>query len=212
MTRKPATPDPTGDGLSLPPAELLISDPEQLKALGDPLRIQILEALGSRPRHGWTAKELARVIDIGQTRLYHHLNLLDERGLIRVVGTRVVSGIVERRYQAAARGFHLDRSLSSGADAAAGIGQVLEAALTETRRQIMASIDAGRIDPAAETPGHRLFLLTDRLRMRPDRVERFIARLQELLADEDAGDAADAEEQGLLIAFYPMTGGEKRRR
>jgi DNA-binding transcriptional ArsR family regulator len=190
--------------LELPPEELVIRDPEQLKALGDALRLQILEVMGRRLRHGWSVKELAEAMGGSQTKLYHHVNLLEERGLLRVASTQVVSGIVERRYQLAARSFRLDRSLVSASDAGPAVGQLLDAAVGETRRQIMDGIARGVIDPSDETPGRRLLLFRNRLRLAPDRVADFTKRLQALMDEEDAGDEPGAVEHGLLIAFYPL--------
>jgi DNA-binding transcriptional ArsR family regulator len=195
--------------LPAPPAELVISDAEQLKALGDGLRLRLLEVMGTRPRHAWSVKELAEAIGQGQTRLYHHVNLLEARGLLRVARTSVVSGIVERRYQAAALTFRLERSLVAGADGAAAIGQLLDTAVEDTRQQIMASVTSGRIDPDAATPGHRLLLARTRIRLRPEQVEAFRSRLEELIGEDAGGadvvtDAPDAIDHGLLIAFYPV--------
>jgi DNA-binding transcriptional ArsR family regulator len=57
------------------PDALLVSDVEQLRALADPLRIEILDVMGQHPIRSWTAKELAARIGGSQTRLYRHLAL-----------------------------------------------------------------------------------------------------------------------------------------
>ena len=201
-------PAPDADELPAPPPELVLTDPEQLRAMGDGLRMRLLEVMSRRPRHGWSVKELAEATGQGQTKLYHHVNLLETRGLIRVAGTHLVSGIVERRYQVGGQVYRLDRSLVSGDDAAAAIGHLLDVAMEETRRQILASVAAGRIDPSPEVAGRRLLVIRESLRLRPDRVEAFAKRLDELMREEDAGEAPDAVEHGLLVAFYPMAAGK----
>jgi DNA-binding transcriptional ArsR family regulator len=199
------------EGLPEPPAELVITDPEQLKALGDALRLQLLEVMGRQVRHGWSVKELAGATGANQTKLYHHVNLLEARGLLRLAGTQVVSGIVERRYQLAARAFRLDQSLVSGAGGGAAIGALLDAALDETRRQVLASVASGRIDMSEAEPGRRLFIFRNRLRLRPERVAEFTARLRELLEAEDEPEADGATEHGLLVTFYPIADDEPDR-
>lgn len=201
VTTPPAVAD---DDLPAPPPELVLTDPEQLKAMGDGLRMRLVEVMSRRPRHGWSVKELAEATGHGQTKLYHHVNLLVSHGIIRVAGTHLVSGIVERRYQVSGQVYRLDRSLVRGADAPAAIGQLLDAAMEQTRSQILASVAAGRIDPAQEAEGRRLLVIRESLRLRPDRVEAFARHLDELMREEDAGDAPDAVEHGLLVAFYPM--------
>jgi DNA-binding transcriptional ArsR family regulator len=85
--------------------ELTIDDPETIKVLGDPLRLQILEQTSQLNAGGElaTAKKLAEALDAPQTKLYYHLNLLEEHGLIVVGETALVSGIMEKRYRVRAR-------------------------------------------------------------------------------------------------------------
>jgi DNA-binding transcriptional ArsR family regulator len=85
--------------------EFVIKDPETLKVLGDPLRIQILEQVLRLNEKGRlaTAKQLAERLDVAQTKLYYHLNLLEEHGLVVVAETGLVSGIMEKRYRVRAR-------------------------------------------------------------------------------------------------------------
>jgi DNA-binding transcriptional ArsR family regulator len=79
--------------------QLLIKDVAALKALADPLRLQILFELGEGPR---TVKTVAATLGVAPTRLYYHFKLLERAGLIRVAGRRLVSGIEERHYEAVA--------------------------------------------------------------------------------------------------------------
>src|SRR5919199_432922 len=91
-----------------PPAdELTISDLDSLRVIADPLRLRILESL-IEPR---TVKQVAAELGIFPTKLYYHMQLLERHGLIMVVDTRLVSGILEKRYRAAARCFHVDHAL-----------------------------------------------------------------------------------------------------
>ena len=82
------------------PDTVVIRDAATLKALADPMRLQILMELGDEPK---TVKEVATVLDTGPTRLYYHFKILEKAHLIRVAERRMVSGIEERRYQATAQ-------------------------------------------------------------------------------------------------------------
>lgn len=69
------------------------------RALGDPLRLRLLEYLIVRSR---SVKELADLVDMRPDRLYHHLSRLEEAGLITVAEyRRLPRGKVERIYAAA---------------------------------------------------------------------------------------------------------------
>src|SRR5512141_1410755 len=51
------------------------------------------------------------MLELRPTRLYYHVNLLEEHGLLRVASSRVVSGIIEKSYVAAARSISIDPAL-----------------------------------------------------------------------------------------------------
>ena len=86
---------------------------ETLKALSDPVRLRILETMVQAADEDWTVKRIATALGVGPTKLYHHIAILEERELIRVAGTRVVSGIIETRYRIAQLSVRLDRTLLS---------------------------------------------------------------------------------------------------
>jgi DNA-binding transcriptional ArsR family regulator len=93
------------DGAVEEESEILhIQDVDTLKALAEPTRLAILTALLKPP---WprvmSVKELAAELDMAQTRLYRHVRQLEEAKLIKVAETRMVSGILEQRYQASER-------------------------------------------------------------------------------------------------------------
>lgn len=122
------------------PGELyVVRDQETLRLLSDPLRTRIIAALQER---ALTAKELAPLLGVPQTRLYHHLHKLTEAGLIRIVETRQVSGITERRYRTRAYRFTVARSLFEPID-------------DETGERLEA---AGRLDPRVAGEAFDLFL------------------------------------------------------
>ena len=77
-----------------------------------PVRSRVIRAL----RHPQTVAEIAEMLDVPVTRLYHHINRLEDIGFIRVVATRKVGAVTERRYQVAAKGLHIDPRLLSSSD------------------------------------------------------------------------------------------------
>ena len=143
-----------------PTAEFLITDVEQLKAVSDPLRLQIIDTMAEPPVRGWTAKELAARLGTKQTKLYHHLALLEERGFIRVAETRVVSGITEKRYAVVALSFRVDRSLVTGTAGTDAVSDMLDAIFEKAREEILAGQRSGLIDMSAEDFERRRSQLT----------------------------------------------------
>jgi DNA-binding transcriptional ArsR family regulator len=90
------------------PETRFIEDVATLRALAEPTRLAILTALTAPP---WprvmSVKELAAELSTTPTRLYRHVRQLEEVGLIKVAETRMVSGILEQRYQASERDVRL---------------------------------------------------------------------------------------------------------
>lgn len=89
----------------------MINHADALKALGDPLRLRILHVVMGDPRRTWSVKEIAALLDQPVTKLYHHVKQLEQAELIADVETRVVSGIVEHRYQSGQLGLQFDDAL-----------------------------------------------------------------------------------------------------
>jgi DNA-binding transcriptional ArsR family regulator len=74
---------------------LVVTAPEQLRALVDPLRSALLELPLERAA---TVTEMARAVDRPKSTVAYHVNLLVDAGLLRVVRTRRVRAIDERYY------------------------------------------------------------------------------------------------------------------
>ena len=81
---------------------LEVTTPTQLRAVADPLRSTILDLLLERAA---TVAELAAAVERPKSTVAHHVNVLLEAGLLRVVRTRRVRAIDERYYGRTARTF-----------------------------------------------------------------------------------------------------------
>jgi DNA-binding transcriptional ArsR family regulator len=84
--------------------EIIISAPEQLRAIADPLRDTILDLLLERAA---TVTELASAVQRPKSTVAHHVNVLVAAGMLRVVRTRRVRAIDERYYGRTARLFYV---------------------------------------------------------------------------------------------------------
>ncbi len=189
-----------------PAPELLLTEIEQLKAISDPVRLQMIELMAEPPIQPWTAKELAARMGTKQTKLYHHLAVLEERGFIAVADTRVVSGILEKRYAATATSFRVDRSLFGGGDSEA-VSAVLDAIFEKARTEIVAGQRAGLLDLSAEEWEHRrMALWASHVRLSPSGVRKVMGLVNRLGEIDDDLDQPDGAHYGLVVAFYPRVG------
>jgi DNA-binding transcriptional ArsR family regulator len=83
---------------------LVVTAPAQLRALADPLRATILDLLLERAA---TVAELAAAVQRPKSTVAHHVNVLLEAAMLRVVRTRRVRAIDERYYGRTARVFYV---------------------------------------------------------------------------------------------------------
>src|SRR6476660_6551758 len=191
-----------------PVAERVISDVETLKAISDPVRLRIRDTMVTAADEAWTVKRLAKALGTNTTKLYHHINILEERDLIRVAGTRVVSGIIETSYRISALSIRLDRSLLSGAgpEVRSSVHDVLAVVFDSVRDEIEKGLASGMIksadDPLSELLVRGLTMLA------PDRAAELRRRLRELLEEFDTDDPSRVEPGavpfGYLLAIYPL--------
>src|SRR5215468_11384355 len=84
--------------------DAVVTEPAPLRALADPLRSTILDLLLERAA---TVTELATAVRRPKSTVAHHVNVLVEAGLLRVVRTRRVRAIEERYYGRTARLFRV---------------------------------------------------------------------------------------------------------
>jgi len=98
MRRNPTPPDyDLADRIAL-------TEPSQVKAIGHPLRTTILGLLHERAA---TVSELAGALGRPKSTVAHHVKVLGEAGLVKVVRTRRVRAIEERFYGRTARLFYV---------------------------------------------------------------------------------------------------------
>jgi DNA-binding Lrp family transcriptional regulator len=191
-----------------PVAELEIDDLETVKLLTDPMRLLIMESCGPRGGGARTVKRIAAELGESATKLYYHVNLLEERGLLKAVGSRLVSGIVETSYLPVARSFKVGRPLFSmnATDAEETLAGTLLAVLDATRTDILASARAGVIDHRRDAaPARRLIIVKLTVALGPVRAEAFATKLEGLVAEAGVDDTgSDAVPHGLTLCFYPL--------
>jgi DNA-binding transcriptional ArsR family regulator len=164
---------------------LVVTAPEQLRALADPLRATLLELLLERAA---TVTELARAVHRPKSSVAYHVNLLVAAGLLRVVRTRRVRAIDERYYGRVARTFYIG-VLSRPAD-----------------KQVVAAIN-GLAQAAAESaPAHAADELRCTLvhaRIPIEEVRSFWAQVQELARQFAQIPRSGDQVYGFAAGLYP---------
>jgi DNA-binding transcriptional ArsR family regulator len=107
VARKPSLPDyDLADRIAL-------STPSQVRAMSHPLRTTILGLLHERAA---TVTELSVAVARPKSTVAHHVKVLADAGLVKVVRTRRVRAIEERFYGRTARMFYFEVERSSEGD------------------------------------------------------------------------------------------------
>ncbi len=188
-----------------PAQQFTITSLESLKVFSDPLRQQIIEALLDEPK---TVKQIASELAIAPTKLYYHVNLLEEHHLIRITDTRIVSGIIEKHYQASARRFAIERTLLSPGEVSGVVDAALDAMLEPIRAEIHRGLNSGVIDNSEDAPlTRKLKIWREASRLSPSQAEEFYTRLEALAAEYGAHlnepENANCQPYTLIISIYP---------
>lgn len=189
-----------------PEETLAITDIETLKVVADPLRLDMIDLLRTAPH---TVKQLAAALDLPLKKLYYHINLLEEHGLIKVVDTRVVSGIIEKQYRAAAYLFLFDKVLfmRSTAPDDLELPPGLQFMFDSTRLQLKQSVRNNLVELSSTAPiDKRPFLSWDLSHMTPQQAERFYSKLAALMLEFPIQQQSDPNAQvyRMFMAVFPI--------
>lgn len=161
-----------------------IDRPEQFKALFEETRMAIVDLLLERAA---TIKELSLTLGKPKGTIGHHVSVLEEAGLIRVVRTKMVRAIEAKYYGRVARTYYLADKSDVGFELAPD--HFLQSAAAE-----FAKVD---------DPTHGTVSTLRYARIPDDRAdewaERLVALAEELTAETRGGETT----YGLLLAMYP---------
>ena len=175
----------------------VIDDVATLKAMADPTRAGILELL-TEPR---SVTELARALDVPRTRLYHHIELLRDKGLVEQVDERRVGALTERIYALTAKTFRASARLVHSGDPADRVDALTTLLFDTTKADLKLSLEASE---GERSPRPRpLDCLLER-RGRPT-VHRRGQKPRRALLDAAHATTSSARPYALVWALYPSS-------
>jgi DNA-binding transcriptional ArsR family regulator len=183
-----------------------IDDVRVLEALNNPTRLRILYQL----MESSTVRELARRLDVPVTRLYYHLNLMEDLGVLEVVETRKRGAMLERVYRAVATNFvpaHdlIDKTDDKDRVINAGVGVVLDGARLDAVAGLLGHSQSPGEEPTG-TLGRCVVPMSEVNAL------KFTERIGEIVEEMKLLEDKDGEEYAFSFVFFPMVGpvkGEK---
>lgn len=162
------------------PETLVVSQPEQLRALADGVRTAVIALLRER---AFSIQQLSEKLDIPKGTIGHHVKVLEGAGLIHVVRTRKVRAVTEKFYGRTARLFLFHAEDPEDAKA---IGTaMLRQAANELERA-----------PEGTGFGHTKASIAKKDIVRLER------RLKRLMQDFRAAETPDGDPYALVTAMY----------
>jgi DNA-binding transcriptional ArsR family regulator len=171
---------------ALPDYELddvhVVTGRAQVRAMFHPLRGLLLDLLLERAA---TVAEMAAATSRPPSTVAYHVGVLVDAGLLRVVSTRKVRGVVERSYGRTARVFYVGRT---------------EPGVTVPASNPLRAAAAEAAPAAAED---RVRSLHRHARIPDDRVREFWAAVMELAQDFSASARGGDTTYAFVAALYP---------
>jgi DNA-binding transcriptional ArsR family regulator len=164
---------------------LALSTPAQVRAIGNPLRTTILGLLHERAA---TVTELAAAVARPKSTVAHHVKVLADTGLVRVVGTRRVRAIEERFYGRTARLFYVP--VEPGTDAG-------------TLPTDFNDFEVAARESAAAFRDRRLWGFIRHARLPEERAAEFWDRIAALVHEFDELPRSGDTVYGFAVGIYP---------
>lgn len=162
-----------------------VSTPLQLRAIADPLRSTILDLVLERAA---TVSELAAAVDRPKSTVAHHVNVLVQAGMLRVVRTRRIRAIDERYYGRTGRSVSIAVARGPGDTTTPMCINGLSVAAAE-------SVPAHEADTLYTTIRHA--------RIPPHRAAQFWQRVEELMREFTELPRSGDTVFGLAAGLYP---------
>ncbi|MQA05927.1 MAG: helix-turn-helix domain-containing protein [Streptosporangiales bacterium] len=164
---------------------LELTTPAQVRAISDSLRMTLLDLLHERAA---TVTELATAVGRPKSTVAHHVNVMVDAGLLRVVRTRRVRAIEERYYGRTARVVYV------------GLGQRPGGATIPPDQNDFA-VAAEESAPAHDA--HQLRSLIRHARIAPERAAEFWSRVEDLVRDFAQTPRSGDTVYGFVVGLYP---------
>ena len=185
------------------PAEVFdIDDLDTLKVLTAEPRIEIIELL----RKPASVAQLAERMEVPRTRLYHHINTLEEIGAIVVVDERRAGAMTEKFYQVAAKTYQPSKKFLESSTPKEQATAIVDSLFSITKNDFVSAVEQERVDLAEDERQRRLTLSRRVYTLTPERTSELVAKVESILAEFEADDETeDTRPFAVLFIAHPSS-------
>src|SRR5579863_3408648 len=184
----PVLPEEVSVAMPELPAYVSITTFEQFKAISEPVRSRILGIIQNQPA---TAKQIADRLGATPGAIGHHLHVLEDAGLAKIVARRLVRGIVANYYTRTARifNYNLPKDVTGGMEASLEVMNKAHDEMVEAQATI-------NDDPYCSDG-------FPHIRLSPERARYYSERLQALVDEVlDETPDPDGKVYGIFVAMF----------
>ncbi len=175
-----------------------VTRPGQLEALANPIRARILR----RARRPVTVTELAEILDAPKTRLYYHVNLLVEEGMLEQIDQRKSGARIEKIYLRTASEYRIGEGLVEAVGDARKAAEAMAALLLDPARAEVEDTFERKLLGAGDVPAEAGRTVVE---LSTEDSVRFQERIAELMRDLRAATTPDGgHTYALTVAFVPI--------
>ncbi|MCI0709479.1 MAG: helix-turn-helix domain-containing protein [Chloroflexi bacterium] len=187
-----------------PQPRLQITSLEAVKALSDNKRLAIINAIqfANKPL---SVKQIAETLKVDPRKLYYHINMLEEHGLIVVTETRIVSNLAEKYYHLGAYEFDIAPSLFTDTTHDEATDKTLNLLFDKTKSDFIYSVQQGLIEKGDKLPNPALARSVTRLNQtQVEQVSKLLSALLSIFNDTTAKDDETTALYSFTYALFPM--------
>ena len=166
-----------------------LSTPAEIKAYLHPLRLVLLKKLAHKKQ---TISQIARVLKVHPANITHHIKLLENQGLVRLVERRDIGKNIEKYYRASA--FHFSVHMDSDKH--------------EDKKQLALSLARDDLSYALETLDFKddrpMLALIKSVKLKYSDLNKFSKKLMALVEEFNKSNLEGGEAYTLNMSLYPL--------
>lgn len=173
---------------------LILNTLEQIKAISHPYRMDILKSFSRDIKQPCSVKMIADEMGESPSKLHYHIKELEKNGLLEVVDTREINGIIEKFYLPTAERITIEKDLVSA-----------EEWMAETQQMICDMLDDAKdkiINNSFETHS-KAGIHNEIVYLEPDKMEEFSERYNALVTEYSDPNRPGVKAYDSLLVYYP---------
>lgn len=183
-----------------PESVILIQDLELLRVISDPLRLKIFRTVASLNRAGdlCSVKRVSEELGIPPAKLYYHVKMLENHGLLEAAETRIVSGIVEKLYRVTAQRISVSNELFESEKDRETLYPMFAGVINEVLEDIRYTLQA----PQNDNLNQNLAIGRQEIRLPKSRMAEFSEKLGRLLEEMPGEETPSPDDEIIQYTFF----------